>query len=46
MWQRAMKLDYTPIVHVAKVKPKQESPDFVGMEEKIKRSIAEQNAIF
>ncbi len=24
MWQRAMKLDYTPIVHVAKVKPKAE----------------------
>ena len=24
MWQRAMKLDYMPIVHVAKVKPKAE----------------------
>lgn len=46
MWQRAMKLDYTPIVHVAKVKPKKESPDFVEMEQEIKKSIAEQNAIF
>lgn len=46
MWQRAMKLDYTPIVHVAKVKPKKESPDFVEMEEEMKKSIAEKNAIF
>lgn len=46
MWQRAMKLDYTPIVHVAKVKPKKESSDFVEMEQEIKKSIAEQNAIF
>jgi len=46
MWQRAMKLDYTPIVHVAKVKPKTESSDFVGIEEEIKKTIAEQNAIF
>jgi len=46
MWQRAMKLDYTPIVHVAKVKPKTESSDFVEIEEEIKKTIAEQNAIF
>lgn len=46
MWQRAMKLDYTPIVHVAKVKPKKESSDFVEMEQEIKKTIAEQNAIF
>lgn len=46
MWQRAMKLDYTPIVHIAKVKPKKESSDFVEMDEKIKNTIAEQNAIF
>lgn len=46
MWQRAMKLDYIPIVHVAKVKPKKESPDFIEMEQEIKKTIAEQNAIF
>lgn len=46
MWQRAMKLDYTPIVHVAKVKPKTESSDFVEIEDEIKKTIAEQNAIF
>lgn len=46
MWQRAMKLDYTPIVHVAKVKPKTESSDFVEIEDEIKKIIAEQNAIF
>lgn len=46
MWQRAMKLDYTPIVHVAKVKPKRDSSDFVEIEEKMRKSIAEQNAIF
>lgn len=46
MWQRAMKLDYTPIVHVAKVKPKMESSDFVEIEEEVKKVILEQNAIF
>lgn len=46
MWQRAMKLDYTPIVHVAKVKPKKESPDFIEIEQEMKKSIAEQNAVF
>lgn len=46
MWQRAMKLDYTPIVHVAKVKPKTESSDFVEIEDEVKKTIAEQNAIF
>lgn len=46
MWQRAMKLDYTPIVHVAKVKPQKESSDFVEIEDEIKKTIAEQKAIF
>ncbi|ONK22637.1 hypothetical protein BLX87_14755 [Bacillus sp. VT-16-64] len=46
MWQRAMRLDYTPIVHVAKVKPKAESPDFTEIEQEVTRAIAEQNAIF
>lgn len=46
MWQRAMKIDYTPIVHVAKVKPKREATDFVEVENEMKKVIAEQNAIF
>ena len=46
MWQRAMKLDYTPIVHVAKVKPKAEATDFVEVEQEMKKVILEQNAIF
>lgn len=46
MWQRAMKIDYTPIVHVAKVKPKAETSDFVEIEQEMKQMIAEQNAIF
>lgn len=46
MWQRAMKIDYTPIVHVAKVKPKREATDFVEVEHQMKKVIAEQNAIF
>ncbi len=46
MWQRAMKLDYTPIVHVAKVKPKAESADFGEVEQELKKVILEQNAVF
>ena len=46
MWQRAMKLDYTPIVHVAKVKPKSESMNLVNVEQELRQSILEQNAIF
>ena len=46
MWQRAMKIDYMPIVHVAKVKPKTEATDFVEMEQEMKKVIAVQNAIF
>lgn len=46
MWQRAMKLDYTPIVHVARVKPKSESVNLVDVEEKLRQTILEQNAIF
>lgn len=46
MWQRAMRLDYTPIVHIAKVKPKVESPDFVEIEQELQKTILEQNAIF
>ncbi|MEK5071803.1 protein rep [Sporosarcina sp. FSL K6-1508] len=46
MWQKAMQIDYKPIVHVAKVKPKKESPDFVEMEQEVRKTILEQNAIF
>lgn len=46
MWQRAMKIDYTPIVHIAKVKPKKDSTDFLEVENEMQKSIAEQNAVF
>ena len=46
MWQRAMQLDYTPIVHVAKVKPKAESTNLVEVEQELRKTILEQNAIF
>lgn len=39
-------MDYTPIVHVAKVKPKAESADFVEVEQEMQKMIAEQNAVF
>lgn len=48
LWQRAMKLDYTPIVHVEKVKPKKDSTNFVEVEQDVRDRmvIAEENAIF
>lgn len=46
LWKRAMQIDYQPIVHVQRVKPKKETTDFLAVEEKMKQSIAEQNAIF
>lgn len=46
MWQRAMKLNYTPIVHVKRVQAKKESLDFVEIEDEMKKAIVEQNAIF
>lgn len=46
MWQRAMQLDYTPIVHVARVKPKAESTNLVEVEQELNQTILEQNAIF
>lgn len=46
MWKKAMKVDYTPIVHVQKVKPKKESADFLAIENEVKNSILEQNAVF
>lgn len=46
MWQKAMKLDYTPIVHVERVKAKQDSTNFVEVEEEVQKAIAEEKAIF
>lgn len=48
LWKRAMKLDYTPIVHVSKVKPKKDSTNFVEVEQDVRDRmvIAEENAIF
>lgn len=49
MWKRAMKIDYTPIVHIEKVKPKKKSADFLEVEEEMRKKIEEieeQNAIF
>jgi hypothetical protein len=40
-----MRLDYKPIVHIEKVKPKKESADFVEIEEEVKKTMAEQKAI-
>ena len=46
MWQKAMKLDYTPIVHVERVKAKQDSTNFVEVEKEVQKAIAEEKAIF
>jgi plasmid rolling circle replication initiator protein Rep len=47
MWQRAMKVDYKPIVHIQKVKPKKEidSSELEKYEQDFKNAIKEQNAI-
>lgn len=47
MWQKAMKLDYKPIVDVRKVKPKDEinSEELEKYEREVKKAIKEQNAI-
>lgn len=44
LWQKAMKLDYSPMVSVQAVKPKKEI-NAEGIENDVKRAIAEQNAI-
>lgn len=46
MWQKAMKIDYTPIVHVERVKPKKEVTDILEIEDEMRRTIEEQNAVF
>lgn len=45
LWKRAMKLDYTPIVHVQRVKPRECLEDMETYEEQLKNAIKEQNAI-
>lgn len=45
LWKRAMKLDYTPIVHVQKVKPKEQLDDLKTYESEFKKAIKEQKAI-
>lgn len=45
LWQKAMKLDYTPIVHIQKVKPKENLDGLELYEKDLKKAIKEQNAI-
>ncbi|TFW45525.1 replication protein [Bacillus sp. 005/A4HT-01/001] len=44
LWKRAMKLDYTPIVHVQRVKGKK-SIDAEGIEKEVREAMEEQKAI-
>lgn len=41
LWQRAMKLDYTPVVNVKKVKPKQNLNGLEDYEQNLKKAILE-----
>lgn len=45
LWKRAMKLDYQPIVHIQKVKPKNNLSDLKTYENKVKYALNEQKAI-
>lgn len=45
LWRKAMKLDYDPIVDVRPVKPKKERPNFLEIENDVKKLIDEQSAI-
>lgn len=45
LWKKAMKLDYDPIVHIQKVKPKESLNDLETYEKDFKKAIKEQNAI-
>jgi len=45
LWQKAMKLDYRPIVNIKKVKPKEKLDGMETYENDVKKAIAEQNAI-
>lgn len=44
-WKKAMRLDYDPIVHVERVKPKK-NVDFEEIESEVVESVKEQKAIF
>ena len=45
LWKKAMKLDYTPIVNIKKVKPKEKLDELETYEKDLKNAIREQNAI-
>jgi plasmid rolling circle replication initiator protein Rep len=45
LWRKAMRLDYDPIVHIQRVKPKAELDEMVDYEADVKKAIAEQKAI-
>ncbi|ONG67271.1 replication protein, partial [Bacillus cereus] len=45
LWQKAMKIDYTPIVHIQKVKPKEKLDELETYEKDFKKAMKEQNAI-
>lgn len=45
LWQRAMNLDYKPIVHVQRVKPKKDLKSLEGYENDVKNAMAEMKAI-
>lgn len=45
LWKKAMNLDYTPVVHIQKVKPKEKLDDLEIYEKDFKKAIKEQNAI-
>lgn len=45
LWQKAMKLDYKPIVNIKRVKPKEKLDDLKTYEDEFKQAIKEKNAI-
>lgn len=46
LWGKAMKLDYAPIVHVKKVKPKKEIVEMTEYDDELKELMALEKAIF
>lgn len=45
LWQKAMKIDYKPIVHIQKVKPKDKLDELEIYEKDFKKAMKEQHAI-
>jgi plasmid rolling circle replication initiator protein Rep len=45
LWKKAMKLDYTPIVHIQKVKSKEKLDELEVYEKDLKKAMKEQKAI-